>query len=374
MTYFQSDQAPSQETSPARSIAHVHLNHAPYDPARRGTVVQMPCSSASNSSNTPAKASLPIQESLKELRRDQRSKMRSTAMGNGASGNDTLKTLRQRPSLLPTPTKVDILGMKFDNFSMEEFLTSLHSGVVFTPNVDHLMKLRNDPEFASVYSKADFKICDSQIVMYAAKFLGKPLKAKLSGSDLFPWFCDYHKHNEDITIFLLGGQPGIAKQAQARINARIGRKIVVGEYSPPFDFEQDSTECDQMVSLIERSKATVVAVCLGAPKQEKWIAAYCDRLPSVDIFMAVGAVVDFEAGVKFRAPQFVSELGLEWLYRLMSEPRRLWRRYLLEDMPFVGLVLTEKLKQIVVTRNGRLSNKRLRHRRLKKLKSRGKAG
>ena len=85
---------------------------------------------------------------------------------------------------------------------------------------------------------------------------------------------------------------------------------------------------------------------LGAPKQEKWIAAYQDQLPDIDIFMAVGAAVDFEAGCKPRAPQYVSELGLEWLYRLLSEPRRLWRRYLVEGMPFIGLVLLEKLKHL----------------------------
>lgn len=249
-----------------------------------------------------------------------------------------------------TPQKIDILGMDFDNLTPQEFLSSLRKGVVFTPNVDHMMKLRHDPEFVSVYQKADFKICDSQIVMYASRFLGTPLKAKLSGSDLFPWFCDYHKTNDDIRIFLLGGQAGVAKEARARINARIGREIVVGEYSPPFGFEHSTSECDQVVSVIEQSSANVVAVCLGAPKQEKWIAANCDRLPSVDIFMAVGAVVDFEAGAKPRAPRFVSDLGLEWLYRLMCEPRRLWRRYLLEDMPFVGLVLAEKFRRITSSR------------------------
>ncbi|MEO1620061.1 MAG: WecB/TagA/CpsF family glycosyltransferase [Cyanobacteria bacterium J06632_3] len=248
------------------------------------------------------------------------------------------------------PRKINILGMDFDNLSKEELLDSLDRGVVFTPNVDHLMKLRNDPDFARVYQRADFKICDSQIVMYASKFLGKPLKEKLSGADLFPWFCEHHKYNEETKIFLLGGREGVARRAQARINARIGREIVVGEYSPPYGFERNPQECERILSIIEHSGANVVAVCLGAPKQEKWIARYCDQLPSIDIFMAVGAVVDFEAGEKPRAPRYVSELGLEWLYRLLSEPKRLWRRYLVESMPFFGLVLAEKLKQLRLRR------------------------
>ena len=245
-----------------------------------------------------------------------------------------------------TVGKVTILGVDFDNFSMQELLHRLHRGIIFTPNVDHLMKLRSDPEFAQVYKKADFKVCDSQIVMYASKFLGKGLKEKLSGSDLFPLFCEHHKHNENVKIFLLGGKEGIAQKARERVNQRIGREIVVGEYSPPFGFERSQEECERIVDCIQVSDANVVAVCLGAPKQEKWIAAYCDRLPNIDIFMAVGAVVDFEAGTKPRAPKYVSELGLEWLYRLVCEPRRLWRRYLLEDIPFVGLVLAEKFRQM----------------------------
>ena len=246
--------------------------------------------------------------------------------------------------------KINLLGIDFDNVSKLELLSKLKRGVVFTPNVNHLMRLRRDRDFVSIYQTADYRVCDSQVLIYAARFLGKPLKAKLSGSDLFPWFCDYHRHNDEMKIFLLGGAKGVASEAQRRINARIGRQIVVGEYSPPYDFEQDIEECKKILSLLENSPANVVAVCLGAPKQERWIATYRDRLPSVDIFMAIGATVDFEAGAKPRAPKFVSELGLEWLYRLLCEPRRLWRRYLLDGLPFVGLVLSEKLRQLYLLR------------------------
>ena len=261
---------------------------------------------------------------------------------------DKHQLLTRQPSRLgghPFP-KINLLGIEVDNVSRLELLSTLKRGVVFTPNVDHIMKLRRDHDFFSVYQTADYKVCDSQILIYAAKFLGKPLKAKLSGSDLFPWFCDYHRYNDEIKIFLLGGAAGVAREAQRRINARIGREIVVGEYSPPYGFERDPLECQKIIRMIERSPANVVAVCLGAPKQEKWIANYRDDLPSIDIFMAVGATVDFEAGMKPRAPKFASEVGLEWLYRLLSEPRRLWKRYLLDGLPFIALVLSEKLRQL----------------------------
>lgn len=281
------------------------------------------------------------------LRRPMDERLEEKRLGNSQFHRPMITDIPLQPSApSPHPKKVNILGLDIDNLSKLELLRSLKKGVVFTPNVDHLMKMRSDPEFAAVYKRADFKICDSQILMYASKFLGSPLQAKLSGSDLFPWFCDYHRYNDRIKIFMLGGREGVARQARARINHRIGREIVVAEYSPPYGFEHSCEERSKILEQIERSGATVVAVCLGAPKQEKWIAQNCDYLPNVDIFMAVGAVVDFEAGTKPRAPRFVSELGLEWLYRLVSEPRRLWRRYLIEGMPFVGLVLLEKLKQL----------------------------
>ncbi|MEM9949708.1 MAG: WecB/TagA/CpsF family glycosyltransferase [Cyanobacteria bacterium P01_D01_bin.36] len=239
--------------------------------------------------------------------------------------------------------RVSILNVGIDNFSAEEFLNRLQKGVVFTPNVDHLMKLQKDPEFVQAYRAADFKVCDSQILMYAAKFLGTPIRAKISGSDLVPLFCDRHRDNENIKIFMLGGAKGVPERARRNINARIGREIVVAAHSPSFGFEQDEAECQRILDMIRASSANVLMVGVGAPKQEKWIAKYRNQLPNIDIFMAVGAAIDFEAGNKPRAPQMISHLGLEWLYRLMSEPRRLWKRYLLQDMPFLWLLLRQKL-------------------------------
>lgn len=242
--------------------------------------------------------------------------------------------------------KVEILDVEIDNISKAELLNRLTRGVIFTPNVDHLMKLQTDPEFKQAYEVADYKICDSQIVLYASKFLGSPLQAKISGSELFPTFCEHHKDNPNITIFLLGGAEGVAKQAQVRINAKIGRDIIVAAHSPSFGFEKDEVECQAIVELINRSAATVLVIGVGAPKQEIWIAKYKDQLPNIDIFMAVGASIDFEAGVKPRAPEWVSDHGLEWFYRLMSEPKRLWKRYLVDDLPFFWLLLQQKLKRL----------------------------
>jgi N-acetylglucosaminyldiphosphoundecaprenol N-acetyl-beta-D-mannosaminyltransferase len=239
--------------------------------------------------------------------------------------------------------QVKILNVPISNLSVSDFLNQLQQGVVFTPNVDHLMKLQKDESFMEAYSKADYRVCDSQVLMVAAKFLGTPIKAKISGSDLFPMFCDHHRDNENIKIFLMGGAEGIAERARQRINARIGREIIVQAHSPTFGFEKDEDECQRILDLIRQSPANVLVVGVGAPKQEKWIAKYRDQLPNIDIFLAVGAAIDFEAGNKPRAPEILSKLGLEWLFRLASEPRRLWKRYILDDFPFFWLLLKERL-------------------------------
>jgi exopolysaccharide biosynthesis WecB/TagA/CpsF family protein len=241
---------------------------------------------------------------------------------------------------------VKLLNTSIHNLSQQELLAKLtqYGGFVITPNVDHLVKLQKDAEFLEVYNQATYRVCDSKILQYASRFLGNPIEEKISGSDFFPAFYRYNRHDRKIRIFLLGAGDGIAQKAQARINHKVGRKIVIDTYSPPLGFEHDEAECQRIVQKIERSGATVLAAGLGSPKQEKWIAKYRHQLKNVKIFLAIGATIDFEAGYKPRAPKWMSEIGLEWLYRLLLEPKRLWRRYLVDDMFFFWLVLQQKLR------------------------------
>lgn len=239
--------------------------------------------------------------------------------------------------------RVNVLNIQIDNISTIELLQRMDSGTLFTPNVDHLVKLQTDREFLKAYNAAEYKTCDSKILVYVCKFLGITITEKISGSDFFPVFCDYHKHNESIRIFLLGADEGVAIKAQEKINNKIGRNIIVGAYSPSFGFENDPEECREIIEIVKNSGATVLAIGVGAPKQEKWLYKYKHLLPNTKIFLAIGATIDFEAGNVKRAPKWVSEIGLEWLYRLLSEPRRLWKRYLIESLPFFWLILKQKL-------------------------------
>jgi N-acetylglucosaminyldiphosphoundecaprenol N-acetyl-beta-D-mannosaminyltransferase len=240
---------------------------------------------------------------------------------------------------------VNLLNVWIDNLSITELFEKLdcEGGVVFTPNVDHLIKLQYDRDFYEAYNKSNYRVCDSQILMYASQFLGTPIKEKISGSDLLPAFYMYHKDNDKIKIFLLGAAEGIARKAQEKINQKVGREIVIGAHSPSFGFENNEEECEKIIDAINKSGATVLAIGTGAPKQEKWLVKYKSKFTHVKIFLGIGATIDFEAGCKARSPKWMSEVGIEWAYRLLSEPRRLWKRYLIEDLPFFRLILEQKL-------------------------------
>ena len=242
---------------------------------------------------------------------------------------------------------VRIFNVYINNITTKELLDRLNQvgGFVVTPNVDHLVKLQKDREFLKTYRAANYKVCDSKILQYAAKFLGNPIQEKISGSDFFPTFCEYNKNNEHIKIFILGGLEGVPEKAQEEINKKIGRNIIVDCCSPPFGFEKDEKLCQEIVDKINGSQATVIGVGLGAPKQEKWIAKYKKQLKNIKIFLAIGAAIDFEAGNKPRSPQWMSQIGLEWFYRLMSEPKRLWKRYFIESLPFFWLTIKQKINR-----------------------------
>ncbi len=237
---------------------------------------------------------------------------------------------------------VKLLNIAILDTSMEELLKSFDEGVLITPNVDHLIKLQKDAELYQIYQQTDWIICDSKIVQLGLKFLGKPVKEVIPGSSFFPAYYNYHRNNEAVRIFLLGAAEGIAEKAAERINAKVGREIISEHHSPTYGFEKNEQECLDIVSKINQSGATVLVVGVGAPKQEKWIFKYKYLMPNVRVFMALGATIDFEAGTLKRAPIWMQKLSLEWLYRMWKEPARLWKRYMVDDLPFFTLIFKEK--------------------------------
>lgn len=230
--------------------------------------------------------------------------------------------------------KSRILNIDILSVTGAELLERMNEGVLYTPNVDHLCKLQHDREFYDVYCRAEWVICDSRIILHMSKLLKQPLKEAIPGSGFFCDFYNYHRNEPDCRIFLLGSAEGVAQKAMRHINGKLGRHIVVGAHSPSFGFEKDEAECREIIDRINASDATVLVVGVGAPKQEKWIAEYRDDMPGIKLFMALGATIDFEAGVKKRAPLIWQKMSLEWLYRFLCEPKRLFRRYFIDDMMF----------------------------------------
>jgi exopolysaccharide biosynthesis WecB/TagA/CpsF family protein len=256
--------------------------------------------------------------------------------------------------------KVKILNIELDNVGSSQLLSAIkQGGVLFTPNVYSVVKLQKDAEFLQVYQNADYVVCNSKILLWASKFLGKEIQENISISDFFVKFYQHYQYDRDIKIFLLGGAPGVAKLAQEKINNKLARPIVVGAYSPTLDFEKNEGECQKIIHLIERSGATVLAIGVDAPKPEKWIDKYKNQLSKIKIFLGIDEAIDFEAEVARRPPKWVSNVGLEWLYKLILNPRRWWKRYLVESLPFFLLVLQQKINSYKYQKSPQLKRQNL---------------
>jgi len=227
-----------------------------------------------------------------------------------------------------------------DDLTMGELMQRLDQGVVFTLNPDHLYHLQRNRDFYAAYRQADFITSDSKYVYWSLGWIGRRIQEKVSGSDIVPTFCQHHRNDPSVKVFLLGAGPGIAQKARERINARAGREIVVGAHGPSMTFVSDEAEIASVLQAINASGASVLIVGLGAPKQEIWIQRYRSQMPGVKILMGVGATIDYEADAVDRAPRWMTRNGLEWLYRITTEPKRYWRRYF-RDMEFFWLVLLD---------------------------------
>ena len=239
--------------------------------------------------------------------------------------------------------RIKILNVEIDNISQKELLAQMKHGVLVTPNVDQIVKMQSDREYYDIVQRAEWCVCDSKILYLCAKLLGSPLPEAIPGSSFFPAFYEHHREDENCRIFLLGAMDGVAQKAMERINEKMGREMVVGAYSPSYGFEKKQEENEDIYRMINESGANVVLVGVGCPKQEKWIDAHKDKMSGVDIWMALGATIDFEAGNIKRAPKIFQTLALEWFYRFLQEPKRMYKRYFVDDPKFFWLLFKQLL-------------------------------
>jgi N-acetylglucosaminyldiphosphoundecaprenol N-acetyl-beta-D-mannosaminyltransferase len=236
---------------------------------------------------------------------------------------------------------VRILGVRVDDVTMDEALARLqrmvaHGGShqVVTVNPEFIMRAQDDATFRRVLAEADLAIPDGQGLLWAARYLGRPLRQRVAGSDLAPALADL-AGQRGYRLFLLGAAPGVAERAAAVLERRHPGVQIVGTYAgSPAPAEEEA-----IVARIRATRPDFLLVAYGAPAQDLWIHRNQPRL-QVPVAIGVGGTLDFIAGVRKRAPVWMQRLGLEWLFRLIQEPRR-WRRML--ALPrFAWRVLTSR--------------------------------
>lgn len=251
--------------------------------------------------------------------------------------------MKDQVTVKPTYKQVQMLNAYVHDISMDDLVENFTEGAMLTLHVDMIMKLQQDRDFYNIIDQFDVITCDSQIMYFATKFLGTPVRERVSGSDYFPKFYMHHKDNPDITVFLCGGKPGIAAMAMENVNAKVGREMIVGVDAPDFNFDTNPAEIERMIAAINESGATVCLVGLAGGRQEKFIMKYRDQMPGVKLWLPLGGTIDYESGTFERPPGWVTEGGLEWLYRLIKEPRARFHRYVVHEPPFLWAVLKQKL-------------------------------
>ena len=195
-----------------------------------------------------------------------------------------------------------------------------------------------------VYNTSDMNLADGVPLVWASRFLNNPIKERVTGLDVLPELARIG-NEESYRFFLLGAKDGVAEKLSIFLKTKYPHLNIVGYYSPPFTAKFSDEENQKMVSMINATKPNVLWVSLTAPKQDFWIREHFHKL-DVNIAIGVGGAFEVTAGLIKRAPRWMQRYGLEWFYRFIQEPRRLFRRYLIEAPMFIPLILLQKMKLI----------------------------
>lgn len=233
-------------------------------------------------------------------------------------------------------TYIDSLTMQEAVDEAEKLIQEPGSSYIVTPNLDHIVMLDTDKEFDEIYSNADLILADGMPLIWISKLLKKPIKEKISGSDFFPHMCNMCAE-KGYSIFILGAAEGVADKAAKNLFDRYKGLKIAGTYSPPFGFEKDEKELDKISRIIKATSPDVLAVSLGSPKGEKFLYKHLAEY-GVSLGISIGATIDFEAGNVKRAPKWMSDIGLEWLFRITQDPKRLIKRYWNDAVKIIPII------------------------------------
>lgn len=233
-------------------------------------------------------------------------------------------------------TYVSNVDMKETVHTIDTMIKTGKKNYIVAINVDVVMKIEESAYLKEITDNADMVLVDGKPLVWISKWYKKPVKAKVSGSDLVPLLCKLAAEKK-YSVFIIGGKDGIAVQAKKKLEEEFPGIKIVGTYAPPFGFENDEVELDKINKMITIAQPDLLIVCLGCPKQEKWIYENYQKYDA-KVSICAGATVDFLAGNVNRAPQWMRNHGLEWFYRFMQEPKRLFKRYFFENTKIIKLI------------------------------------
>lgn len=241
---------------------------------------------------------------------------------------------------------IDRITMDYAAVLLVEAL--LHRGelpplTVVGPNAHLVTMAERDSRFADAMRDADLAVPDGISVVMASRLLGVPIPERVTGGELMERMCAEAAHY-GFRVFFLGGLPDAAMRAAHNLRQRYPGLNICGTYAPAAGFESDAQELVRIRQEIANAAPDLLCVAFGAPKQEIWIQENRRQL-NVGAIMAVGAALDTQGGLRRRAPRWSQRVALEWLYRLLMEPHRLWRRYLIGNTRFILLVLRQWTRQ-----------------------------
>lgn len=208
-------------------------------------------------------------------------------------------------------------------------------GHVITLNTDQIVRIERDEFFKKICENCELLLVDGHPLMKIAKKYKMPFKEKICGSDLVPVLCALAA-NKGYSIFLLGAAPGVANKAADNLVAKYPGLKVAGTYSPPIGFEKDEAEIEKINAMLKESRADLLFVGMGVPKQDIFIYENMNKY-EIPMSFSIGAAIDFIAGVQKRAPKWMRKIGMEWFYRFLCNPKRMFRRYFIDDIKIFKL-------------------------------------
>lgn len=254
-----------------------------------------------------------------------------------------------RRSGMPRMQRSHLFGMDVDLIRIQEAVEKMASWIrtrdgqmryVVTPNVQHALLFQQHAELREAYRHAAMVLIDGFPLVWTARLFGAPVPERVAGSDLVPALFARAGAAQRFSVFLLGAAPGVADRAARAVVERYPNVRVVGTLSPPLGFEHDASQNQSILECLRDAAPDVLVLGLGAPKQELWAYRAREKL-GVPVVLCAGATIDFLAGEKVRAPEWMQHSGLEWMHRVLTEPTRLGPRYAKDALHFPGLVLRE---------------------------------